>query len=252
MPYTRIYNGINNICQNINSNKKPPFNLAFIIKGFKEHFTYLWKYPKAGKTIAMISYFWVFGSILLIYFPVIVKDVLHANSDTSTILLALYCIGIGTGSLLCEHFSYGQIKQSFILQGLLGLGISCCLFAFGFPDDNPIVSQRSLAIMGVMEMIHNYPLMLSSLILMGVSSGFFTVPLYTALQKDAPEHIRGGIIATNNMMNSLLMIIGVVLFQQIAKHFDLKLQGILYINGLIPIVLWLFILAKNSKKLLTV
>ena len=52
-----------------------------------------------------ISWMWFFGAAFLSNFPAFAKEVLHGNEQVASLLLVVFSIGIGTGSLLCETLS---------------------------------------------------------------------------------------------------------------------------------------------------
>src|SRR5690606_35478167 len=49
-----------------------------------------------------ISWFWFYGATFFTQFPNFARNVLGGDEHVVTFLLALFSIGIGTGSLLCE------------------------------------------------------------------------------------------------------------------------------------------------------
>ena len=56
-----------------------------------------------------ISWFWFYGAIFLAQFAGFSRDILGGNEHVVTFLLALFSVGIGTGSLLCERLSGRKI-----------------------------------------------------------------------------------------------------------------------------------------------
>jgi uncharacterized membrane protein YciS (DUF1049 family) len=45
---------------------------------------------------------WFFGAVFLSQFPSFAKEVLHGNEQVASLLLVVFSVGIGIGSLLCE------------------------------------------------------------------------------------------------------------------------------------------------------
>ena len=54
------------------------------------------------RSLLGISWMWFFGAVFLANFPAFAKDVLHGNEQVASLLLVVFSVGIGTGSLLCE------------------------------------------------------------------------------------------------------------------------------------------------------
>ena len=65
-----------------------------------------------------VSWFWFFGAALLALLPIYTKGVLHADEHVITLFLALFCAGIGAGSLLCERFSEHKLELGLVPAGL--------------------------------------------------------------------------------------------------------------------------------------
>jgi MFS family permease len=57
-----------------------------------------------------ISWMWFFGAVFLSQFPSFAKAVLHGDEQVASLLLVIFSIGVGTGSLLCERLSAGHVE----------------------------------------------------------------------------------------------------------------------------------------------
>src|SRR5205085_412788 len=57
------------------------------------------------RSLLGISWMWFFGAVFLSQFPSFAKEVLHGNEQVASLLLVVFSIGIGAGSLLCEVLS---------------------------------------------------------------------------------------------------------------------------------------------------
>ena len=68
-----------------------------------------------------ISWFWFYGAIFLAQFAGFSRDVLGGNEHVVTFLLALFSVGIGVGSLLCERLSGRKIELGLVPFGSIGL-----------------------------------------------------------------------------------------------------------------------------------
>src|SRR6185437_14413326 len=69
------------------------------------------------------SWFWFYGAIMLAQFPVFAKDYLHGDHYVFVMLLTIFSIGIGLGSLLCETLSGHKIEIGLVPFGSIGLTI---------------------------------------------------------------------------------------------------------------------------------
>src|SRR5262249_14750494 len=48
-----------------------------------------------------LSWFWTVGATLLTEFPVIARDTLHGDGSVMTLLLSVFAVGVGSGSIFC-------------------------------------------------------------------------------------------------------------------------------------------------------
>ena len=63
------------------------------------------------RSLLGISWMWFFGAVFLAQFPSFAKDVLHGDEQVASLLLAVFSVGIGIGSLLCEMLA-GAMSRS--------------------------------------------------------------------------------------------------------------------------------------------
>ena len=148
-----------------------------------------------------ISWLWFFGSIFLTSFTPFARDVLHGDENVVTLLLAVFSIGIGAGSLLCERLSGNKIEIGLVPFGSIGM----TLFAVDI-----WWSSSSVQASGMREVVpfladsQSWRVM-ADLFLVALFGGFFSVPLYALIQSLAEPSHRARIIAANNIMNAIFM-----------------------------------------------
>ena len=155
-------------------------------------------------SIMGISWFWLFGALFLAQFPAYTKNVLGGSETAVTLLLATFTFGIGVGSLFCEKLSAKRVELGLVPLGSIGL----TLFALDLAIASPAVPSPSpLGAIGLLAYDQTWRVLLD-LALLGVFGGFFIVPLYALVQQRSnPEH-GARIIAANNIMNALFMVVG--------------------------------------------
>lgn len=155
-------------------------------------------------SILGVSWFWLFGALLLAQFPAYARNVLGGNESSVTLLLATFTLGIGIGSLLCERLSAGQVEIGLVPFGAGGL----TLFALELAIASP--SLPSPTPLGVADLLANPGIwhVLFALFATGLFGGFFIVPLYALIQLRSAAAHRARIIAANNIMNALFMVVG--------------------------------------------
>ncbi|MEI8396027.1 MAG: acyl-[ACP]--phospholipid O-acyltransferase [Rhodospirillaceae bacterium] len=190
-----------------------------------------------------ISWFWLMGATFLAQFPAFTKDVLYADQNVVTLLLTVFSVGIGAGSMLCGRMLKGEISARHVPFAALGM----TLFSFDLVFASTSVSADPGHLATVVEFL-NHPgawRVLIDLMMIALCGGIYVVPLYTILQSRCDEGSRARAIAANNIINALFMVVsalasgvmlargfsvpGVFLTQAIAN-----LGVTVYICGLLP------------------
>ncbi len=152
-----------------------------------------------------ISWFWLYGALFLAQFPAYAKNVLGGGEGTVTLLLATFTVGIGLGSLLCEKLSGGHVEIGLVPFGSIGLTLFGLDIALASPSVVP--AGAPLAIGAVLAQPGMFRVLLA-LLMLGVFGGFFIVPLYAMMQSRSAPAQRARIIAANNILNALFMVVG--------------------------------------------
>ncbi|MCP4235713.1 MAG: MFS transporter, partial [Aestuariibacter sp.] len=149
-----------------------------------------------------ISWFWFIGITYVTQLPNFVRYDLGGNPEVYTLLLALFSIGIGIGSFLCEKMSGRIVEIGLVPIGALGLtlfGVDIYFSQSLNAGDNLIGPAVFIADMT------NFRVMLD-IVMLGVSGGIYIVPLYALVQQRSEEKKRSRIIAANNVLNALFMV----------------------------------------------
>ncbi len=150
-----------------------------------------------------ISWFWFYGATFLAQFAGYSRDILGGNEHVVTFLLALFSVGIGIGSLLCERLSGRRVELGLVPFGSIGL----TLFAIDLWLASRNLRATSLAGLDVFFANPAHWRVAADLVLIGLFGGFYIVPLYALIQeRSAPSH-RSRIIAANNILNALFMVV---------------------------------------------
>ena len=64
--------------------------------------------------VLALSWFWLVAGTLVSGLPVFAKDVLFADEQVVTLMLALFAIGIAGGSLLAERLLRGDLSARYV------------------------------------------------------------------------------------------------------------------------------------------
>ncbi|SMC23668.1 hypothetical protein SAMN02745857_01659 [Andreprevotia lacus DSM 23236] len=182
-----------------------------------------------------ISWFWFLGAIYLSKLPTYASDVLHGDETVYTLLMTLFSLGVGLGSMFCERLSGRKVELGLVPFGSIGL----CLFGIDLYFATPAFSATELTWYSFAQQAAHWRLMVDFL-LIGVFGGFYIVPLYALMQSRAPADFRSRAIAANNIMNSLFMV-GSAIFAATLAHFKVSIPHVLLIAALLNLVVAAYI-----------
>jgi 1-acyl-sn-glycerol-3-phosphate acyltransferase len=212
-------------------------------------FTETWRnleFARRNRTVFLsilgISWFWFYGSMLVTQFPNLSKNILMGSEHVVTLLLIVFSIRIGVGSLLCERLSGHKVELGLVPFGSIGL----TLFGLdlGWSASAQVVSSQ---MMDVREFLQNpaHWRLLGDLAGIGLFGGFYIVPLYALIQTRSEVSHRSRIIAANNILNAVFMVVaaglaiglfaaGITIPQLIVVTALMNAAVALYIYTLVP------------------
>lgn len=164
------------------------------------------KFLKTNRTVLLsilgISWFWFLGATYLVQLPNYTKTILSGNEQVVTFLLTVFTVGIGTGSLLCNWLSGKKVEIGLVPFGSIGLTVFGIDLYFSQPNVLPV------SIIGIKEFLSiEYLRLMLDVLLIGFFGGLYIVPLMALVQQRSdPEHL-SRVIAGNNIINALLMVL---------------------------------------------
>lgn len=166
----------------------------------------IWDNQTLWLAIIAISWFWFFGATALAQFPNLAKNQLQGDESVFILLLSIFSIGIGLGSVLCEKLSKGKVELGLVMFGSIGLTL--------FGGDIYFASMQ--VVQNTAQSLHTASSFTSHLVhwrlladigAMGLFGGFYIVPLYVLLQTRAESNYQSRVIAANNIINAFFMVV---------------------------------------------
>ena len=154
-----------------------------------------------------ISWFWFLGATYLVQLPNYTKLVLGGNEQVVTLLLTLFTIGIGVGSLLCNWLSGHKVESGLVPFGTIGL----TLFGVDLYLAQPELVHTGLVGVKIFLQADGSFRVLSDMLLIGVFGGFYIVPLFALVQQRSEKTHLSRVIAGNNIFNALFMVLSAVM-----------------------------------------
>lgn len=174
-------------------------------------FTATWanlKFLRSDRTVFLaclgVSWFWFFGATYLTQLPNYTRLTLGGNEQVVTVLLTLFSLGVGAGSLACEKLSGGKVEIGLVPFGSIGLtafAIDLYFAAGATPAGAQLIGAGAF-----LDQAGAFRVM-GDVVLLGFFGGLYIVPLYALIQSRAAPAYRSRVIAGNNILNALLMVL---------------------------------------------
>ena len=159
------------------------------------------------RSLLGISWMWFFGAVFLGQFPSFAKEVLHGDSNVASLLLVVFSVGIGVGSLMCEMLSKRHVEIGLVPLGAIGISIFAIDLYFA---SRALPSASEMGVAAFVAQAKHWRVMID-LGLLALFAGLYSVPMYALIQLRSPASHRARIIAANNILNALFMIASSIL-----------------------------------------
>lgn len=212
------------------------------------------KYAKSLPLIYLIllgnSWYWFYGATYLTQIPQLTQQNLHASENVVSLLLTFFSVGIGVGSLLCRKIGGSEVNIKMVPIGAIGL----TLFAFYLAASLAFVPERSGDFIGIRDMFSlgacYYHVMLA-VTLLGMSGGFYIVPLYAMMQAYSPRSHRARVVAANNILNAVFMVSSAIFSILILSIFEIDIKILFSITAVLSAIFSIWLLRRLKPMLNT-
>lgn len=188
--------------------------------------------------IVSISFFWTIGSVLIVIFPVLVKNILTADQQVASLTIAIFSIGVAIGSVIINALLKGQISARYSPASVIAM--AACVLAFAFEARNWVPAPNG-ALYGVVDFV-THPqslLLLATLAVIAIFGGMFVVPLYAFLTTTVTKDQTARTVAANNVVNCASMTVGAVSVILLTKAGLGPTDMLLIVAGMCLISAWL-------------
>src|SRR5690606_35305905 len=183
--------------------------------------------------IAMLanSWFWFYGAILLAQFPLYAKEYLHGDHGIFVLLLTVFSLGVGTGSLLCERLSNHRVEIGLVPLGTIGLTIFCFdlyLASGGYAATGTVDIAAYFGQAGSLRVMFDC-------LMIGVFGGIYIVPLFALVQTRCdPTHLSRTIDGMN-ILNALFMV-AAALLAMLLLNLGLSIPQLFMVTAVLNVV----------------
>lgn len=197
---------------------------------------YLKQHRVILNSVLGISWFWFYGATFLVQIPSYTYNLLGGDKNLMSLLLAMFIVGISLGSLLCERISRHQIELGLVPLGSIGLTVFGIDLYFASPQ-----SPQQLADIASFFAMDNSWRLVIDLVMIGVFGGFYTVPLYALIQQRTAASNRSRVIAGNNIINALLMVISAAMAMLLLGNIGLTIPQLFLVTAILNIFVGMYI-----------
>jgi len=184
-----------------------------------------------------IAWFWFLGSGYLVQLPAFTKDTLLGNKEIIALLISLFSIGIGVGSMLCKKLSGQVVEIGLVPIAALGLtifGIDLYFTTSAFTHTETVGFFTYFALDGSVRL-------LIDIFMIGVSGGLYIVPLYAMVQHRTETHERSRIIAALNILDAFFIVMSAVVAIIMLNVFKLTIPQFFLVLSIMTAVISVFI-----------
>ena len=172
------------------------------------------------ESVMGISYFWFLGLLFSSTLLLFGKENLHVSDNRIGLMVTCLSLGIGAGSMLCGRLSGDKVEIGLVPLGGVFIGIFC--IAMGFVHSSYFGALAVLACLGV-------------------ATGLFFVPLNAYLQQRSESGEKGRIIATNNIYNTIGMLLAAAVPWLLHDKLHMRADHIMVLFGFVTLAVTVYI-----------
>ena len=165
------------------------------------------KYPQPMRYIWANTWFWFVSIMMMSIFPLYVSDVLRMNQDVYTLLLTLFALGVGIGSLVCAAGLRGKLSAKYTPAAALGMAVCTAGIAY---HDVPLHIGEGIGTLADFMHAPSALFICGFMTLTAFFGGVYAVPFFAMLQHSAPEGKKAFMFGANNIVNAAGMTAAVV------------------------------------------
>ncbi|WP_454666308.1 MFS transporter [Acinetobacter calcoaceticus] len=196
------------------------------------------------------SWYWFYGATYLTQIPQLTQQNLHASENVVSLLLTFFSVGIGVGSLLCRKIGGSEINIKMVPIGAIGLTV----FALYLAASLAFVPERTGALLTLKDIFTQgwvyYHVMLA-VTLLGISGGFYIVPLYAMMQAYSPRSHRARVVAANNILNAVFMVSSAIFSILILSVLKIDIKILFIITAVLSAIFSIWLLVRLKPMLAT-
>jgi hypothetical protein len=188
-----------------------------------------------SKALLGNSWFWFMGATYLTQIPAYAKTWLQGDETAVTLVLTVFSVGIGLGSMLCERLSRRQVEIGLVPFGALGLTVFGAFWWWHSGSLLAPVLEGGYGWLQLLGLGSVWPV-LADVLGLGMFGGFYIVPLYALMQARSPAHQRAQVVAANNILNALFMVVSAVMAMALLSGLGLSIPQLFLVVSIMNLL----------------
>lgn len=156
--------------------------------------------PGVFPAILGIAWFYFVASGFHAQFPNFAKQAVGVDTNTLSLFMILFSLGIAAGGMLNHHLLKGTITTKFVPMAMLGAGLAgldLCLAA------GP-AGESLLTLPQFLSTLSGWRILLDLLIL-ALAGGLYVIPLRALVQNRAEAGTKARVLASSSLLEALLI-----------------------------------------------
>ena len=194
--------------------------------------------PRLFLAICAISFFWTIGSVLIIAFPPLVKNVLTAQASVASLVLGIFSVGVAIGSVVINLLLRGRISARYSPASVIAMGLAVLALWLSMRLWTPAPDGELYDVIGFLGQPRALAV-LGSLLAVAIFGGMFVVPLYAFLTTTVAKDQTARTVAANNVVNSGAMTLGSAAVAGMMALGVAPMQLLMVVAGMCLVAAWI-------------
>ncbi len=191
-----------------------------------------------------LSWFWFLGAGLLSLLPLIAKNIFNGQVSIATLMLFTFVLGMGAGPFALEKIFKGKVPRWVIPMSLIMMTL--VIFDLSFVIKAASKHSFFLSLIDPVNLKDYFQLnmsvrMIFDLFVLSVFGGMFTVSQLVELQRITVESELSRVVAGNNIVNALLMVLVSILLMVLHQQ-KMPLFAIMAVLGIFNVFMCIVLL----------
>ncbi|MET3931652.1 1-acyl-sn-glycerol-3-phosphate acyltransferase [Lysobacter sp. OAE881] len=184
-----------------------------------------------------VSWFWFIGTVLTSQLPTYAEANLGGSATLYIFALALFSVGTGVGSMLCEKLSARTVEIGLVPMGAFGM--SAFMIDLYFARSGA-ATTTGLSIGAFLQQPGSWRIAMD-LTGIGLFAGFFVVPLFALIQSRTPRSEISRVIAGMNIQNAGFIVLAAALGLVVQRFFGWTIPQVFLALAIANVIVAIYI-----------